>query len=904
MLELKDVVREYNTGGFVNHALDHVSIKFRDSEFVAILGPSGSGKTTMLNIIGGLDHFTSGDLLINGVSTKGYNDKDWDAYRNHSVGFVFQAYNLIGHQTILSNVELALTISGVSAADRKQRAIDALEKVGLKDHMNKKPNQLSGGQMQRVAIARALVNDPEIVLADEPTGALDTETGIQIMELLKEVSKDRLVVMVTHNPELAEEYATRIVSISDGKIKSDTNPVGDDEKSNESGVCTNKVGMSLGTAFKLSMNNLRTKKGRTILTAVAGSIGIVGIALILSLSTAVNDYMDTLQKDTLSSYPLMIQSQTVDLSSITSSGFTSNPNAGKTDRDGIYGSVSGLSGFNIIKNDLSSFKKYIDNPDSTIHQYIGENGVSYEYDMTFTVLSKDSNGEYIDSASSPGDGSTTSGTLTMMSSLIGRSNTDKSTIFAEIPPDRERTGVNATMIDGYDVVDGKWPTEYNEAVLFLDETNSITLAQAYCLGLVTQDEYDDYAGKADVDTGDFQIISDYSEVIGKEYYMIPTCEFYKSSGNGTFYKESLTSFNQEDYLDKSIPFKIVGVVKSKGKNGGSTFDTPVGFTSKMTDHIYDIESRSEVVKAQMDNTEKSVITGTKFNVTTNEDKIEAAKSYLKALPDSEKVSTYTLVMASSQGQQAASQSAAAQQQMMPGMSYEDMMVAALDNWVDNESDDDTLLKVYKDYIGNTTYEDTLVKLGTINKDRPTSINIYTDSFEAKDDLINAINEYNETVPENERITFTDYVSVIANSVTSMVTVISAVLIAFVSISLVVSSIMIGIITHISVMERTKEIGILRALGASKSNISQVFNAETIIIGLFSGGIGIGIGYLLDIPATAIIQKLVDDTTVSAILNPVHALILVGISVLVTFIGGLLPAGKAAKKDPVEALRSE
>ena len=317
MLELKDVVREYNTGGFVNHALDHVSIKFRDSEFVAILGPSGSGKTTMLNIIGGLDHFTSGDLLINGVSTKDYNDKDWDAYRNHSVGFVFQAYNLIGHQTILSNVELALTISGVSAADRKQRAIDALEKVGLKDHMNKKPNQLSGGQMQRVAIARALVNDPEIVLADEPTGALDTETGIQIMELLKEVSKDRLVVMVTHNPELAEEYATRIVSISDGKIKSDTNPVGDDEKSNESGVCTNKVGMSLGTAFKLSMNNLRTKKGRTILTAVAGSIGIVGIALILSLSTAVNDYMDTLQKDTLSSYPLMIQSQTVDLSSIT-----------------------------------------------------------------------------------------------------------------------------------------------------------------------------------------------------------------------------------------------------------------------------------------------------------------------------------------------------------------------------------------------------------------------------------------------------------------------------------------------------------------------------------------------------------------------------------------------------------
>ena len=353
MLELKDVVREYNTGGFVNHALDHVSIKLRDSEFVAILGPSGSGKTTMLNIIGGLDHFTSGDLLINGVSTKDYNDKDWDAYRNHSVGFVFQAYKLIG------------------------RAIDALEKVGLKDHMNKKPNQLSGGQMQRVAIARALVNDPEIVLADEPTGALDTETGIQIMELLKEVSKDRLVVMVTHNPELAEEYATRIVSISDGKIKSDTNPVGDDEKSNESGVCTNKVGMSLGTAFKLSMNNLRTKKGRTILTAVAGSIGIVGIALILSLSTAVNDYMDTLQKDTLSSYPLMIQSQTVDLSSITSSGFTSNPNAGKTDRDGIYGSVSGLSGFNIIKNDLSSFKKYIDDPDSNIHQYIGENGVSY-----------------------------------------------------------------------------------------------------------------------------------------------------------------------------------------------------------------------------------------------------------------------------------------------------------------------------------------------------------------------------------------------------------------------------------------------------------------------------------------------------------------------------------------------
>lgn len=903
MLELKDVVREYNTGGFVNHALDHVSIKFRDSEFVAVLGPSGSGKTTMLNIIGGLDHFTSGDLLINGVSTKDYKDKDWDAYRNHSVGFVFQSYNLIGHQTVLSNVELALTIAGVSPAERKRRAAEALEKVGLKEHINKKPNQLSGGQMQRVAIARALVNDPEIVLADEPTGALDTETGIQIMELLKEVSKDRLVVMVTHNPELAQDYATRIISITDGKIKSDSNPVELSEITENKSVRKNKVGMSLGTAFKLSLNNLKTKKGRTILTSVAGSIGIVGIALILSLSSGVNDYMDTLQKDTLSSYPLLIQSQTVDLSSITSSGFTSNPNAGKTEREGVYGSVSGLRGVNIIRNNLSAFKKYIDNPDSDIHKYIGENGVSYEYDMTFTVLSKDSKGEYIDSSSSPSDGSTTGGTLSMMSSLIGRSNTEKSTIFSEIPSNRDKTGVNATMTEGYSVVSGRWPTEYNEAVLFLDEANSITLSQAYSMGLITQDEYDDYADKADVNTSDFEIISDYSKVIGKEYYMIPTCEFYKSSGNGTFYKEELSSLNQKDYLDKSIPFKIVGIVKSKGRNGGSTFDTPIGFTSKMTDRIYDIESQSDVVKAQLESKDKSVITGTKFNVSTDEEKVEAAKSYLKALPDSKKVQTYTLIAANSK-QPVQPNAGMVPQTLTNGATYESMMAAALDNWVDTTSDEEALLSIYKDYIGNITYEDTLNKLGMIDKDNPSSINIYTDSFESKDKLINAINDYNKTVPENEKITFTDYVAVIANSVTSMVTVISAVLIAFVSISLVVSSIMIGIITHISVLERTKEIGILRALGASRSNIAQVFNAETIIIGLFSGGIGIGAGYLLDIPATAIIRSVVEEANVTVVLNPIHAIILVGISVLVTFIGGLIPAGRAAKKDPVEALRSE
>ena len=918
MLEIKDIVKEYHTAGFTQKALNGVSLTLRNNEFVAILGPSGSGKTTLLNIIGGLDHYDSGDLLINGTSTKLYKSRDWDTYRNHSIGFVFQSYNLIGHQTVLENVMLALTIGGIKGEEKKKRATDALEKVGLKDHINKRPNQLSGGQMQRVAIARAIVNDPDIVLADEPTGALDTETGIQIMDILKNIAKDKLVVMVTHNPELAEDYATRIVKLKDGNIIEDSDPVlkSDEQELIKSDKKSKKKSkMGFGTSFKLSLNNLRTKKGRMILTSIAGSIGIIGIALIESLSNGVSTYMDDIQKETLVSYPLMIQSKTFDLSALeTSSGgmsFVPDVDESKSTRSGIYSTVAGSNGINIIKNDLSSFKQYIDDPNSEIHKYIGENGVSYEYNAEFTVYSKDSDGEVVSASDNPENDSSMSGMSAvaygMASAMLGSDSDSSTDVFSEISMNSDESDVSNTVKDSYSVVAGTWPQEYNDVLLVLDSTSSISLKNAYKLGFITKDQYDEYTDNADSETSDYKIFDNYSDVIGKEFYMVPASEYYKENENGTFSYEEKNAINEESYLDKAIKLKVSGVIKVNDKDNVTKLTTPVVYTSKLTDEIIKVENNSAVVKAQLADKDTNVLTGTKFNLTTDEEKIAETDKYLRNLPTDQKAQAYMMISQNMSTNMSGSEQDQTQQiitMQQQGMSTENMMALALDAWLDNNPDSATMLKIYKQYIGTSTYDDNLDKFGYIDESKPVSINIYTDSFEQKENLVNAIKEYNDGVDENEKITYTDYVALISGSLKSMINVISTVLLAFVSISLLVSCIMIGIITHISVLERTKEIGILRALGASKKNISQVFNAETIIIGLISGGIGVGVGYLLDIPATMIMQAVIGESNVAAILNPIVAIVLVGISVAITFIGGLIPASKAAKKDPVEALRSE
>lgn len=703
MLQLKNIIKTYETGDFTQDALRGVSITFRENEFVSILGQSGSGKTTMLNIIGGLDRYTSGDLIINGGSTKEYKDGDWDYYRNNSIGFVFQSYNLIPHQTVLANVEMALTLAGVSRKERRERAIAVLKKVGLADHIHKKPNQMSGGQMQRVAIARALVNNPDILLADEPTGALDSETSIQIMELLKEIAKDKLVIMVTHNPELARKYSTRIVNLLDGRITSDSDPYDEKEEKREK-TRHKKISMSFLTALSLSFKNLQTKKGRTLLTAFAGSIGIIGIALILSLSTGMNDYIADVQKDTMSSYPITISDETIDVSGIMGmrgeivgetrsedKTETENPSEVYADYQEIETSEKITS--NIVENNLTEFKNYLDDPSSEIHQYLGENGIVYSYDVNFSVYSYDEEGNLIDSD-----------------------------------------------------------------------------AQA--------------------------------------------------------------------------------------------------------------EEASSMA--------------------------EDAKAYLSSLGISEKASFYQMLMYYSANNTETSEASAGQQTMTAGNMTmdESSMAAALDQWLVNDPDQELLVKVYDEYIAGSTYEENMDAFGKVSYEAPSSISIYTDSFENKDAIAACIESYNETADEDARITYTDYVAMLTSSVTTIIDGISYVLIAFVGISLIVSCIMIGIITHISVMERTKEIGILRALGASKRNISQVFNAETFIIGCCAGLLGIGVSILALIPINSLIERFSGITGMTAQLPLTSALLLIALSIVITILGGLLPAKKAAKKDPVIALRTE
>lgn len=816
MLQLKNIVKTYVTGEVKQDALKGVSIGFRENEFVSILGQSGSGKTTMLNIIGGLDRYDSGDLIINGVSTKKYKDSDWDYYRNNSIGFVFQSYNLIPHQSVLVNVELALTLAGVSKKERRQRAIEVLEKVGLKDHIHKKPNQMSGGQMQRVAIARALINNPDILLADETTGALDSETSVQIMELLKEIAKDKLVIMVTHNPELAERYSTRLVKLLDGQIVSDSNPYTPD-KTPAVPQKRKKISMSFSTALSLSFDNLRTKKGRTLLTSVAGSIGIIGIALILALSTGMSTYISDIQKDTMASYPLTISAQTIDISSvmgqrremIESRRDTDGENTESASLSAVYADYSDMEArekmaSSIVENNLTEFKKYLDDPDSEIQQYLGEHGVNYTYDVNFQVYSNNKDGVLVNSdadtdallldesemdsmagmesqsgvnsQSAVGSQSAVSSQAGMMSAVLGNTSSGAEN-FSELMAGTDNKTVSPVVTDNYDVLYGSWPENYDEVVLVLNENNGISAGTLYQLGLITAEEYESAAEKIEA---------------------------------------------EEEAENASI-------------------STAVVYTSKLTEYIIDHTDESAVVTAQEDTPEINVLTGLSFDVAND---------------------------------------------------------TAQTSPVIESSD------AAKAYNVKSTYEKNLEAFGKVSYDAPASISIYADSFENKEAIADCIADYNETAEEDAQITYTDYVALLTSSITTIINGISYVLIAFVAISLIVSCIMIGIITHISVMERTKEIGILRALGASKRNISQVFNAETFIIGCCAGVLGIGISSLLLFPINSLIEKISGISGITARIPAASAVILIVISIVITLLGGLIPAKKAAKKDPVIALRTE
>ncbi|MDU2121327.1 MAG: ABC transporter ATP-binding protein/permease [Clostridium celatum] len=926
MLQIQKIYKKYVTGDLEQTALDGVSLNLRDNEFVAILGPSGSGKTTLLNVIGGLDRYDSGDLIINGISTKKYKDRDWDSYRNHTIGFVFQSYNLIPHQTVLSNVELALTISGISKSERKKRATEALEKVGLGKQLHKKPNQMSGGQMQRVAIARALVNDPKILLADEPTGALDSETSIQVMDLLKEVAKDRLVVMVTHNPELAEQYANRIVRVKDGHIVDDSNPYELDTKNMAPPKHENmgKASMSLLTALSLSFNNLKTKKGRTLLTSFAGSIGIIGIALILSLSNGVNTYIDNIQKETMTSYPISIESETIDLSSIMSSD---GPTAGQVtdadhDLDAVYSNGSSLEMASTMtssftENNLTAFKKYLDNPDSEINKYVGENGIIYSYDTKFDVYTKDQDGTLVNTnGSTLTDNNNSTNTMLGMSNMSTMSNmpglpgmTSSSNNFSELLPGKDGESVSEAIKESYDLLYGNWPNAYDEIILTLDKNNEISSNTLYQLGILPSSEYKELMKK--IENGEeIKLESkswNYEDICNKEFYMIPESDTYISNGNGTFKSIKEDTTEMEKLINNAIKLKITGVVRPKEDAKGALISTTLGYTRALTNYIIQYTDDSEVIKVQKENPTINVLNGMEFSPSSDDEKISDAKKYLENLGVSDKANLFKTITYSMQtsGDGMSNLDNSSIQAGIPDISTmsETQLAAMLDEYL-KSPDNDTLLKIYDAYISTGTYDDNMTTFGVVSLDAPSSISIYTDSFENKESISNCIDDYNSTASEENKISYTDYIGILLSSVTTIINVISYVLIAFVAVSLIVSSIMIGIITFISVMERTKEIGILRAIGASKHNISQVFNAETFIIGLCSGLLGVGISLLLLIPINAIIHSVLDSNTVNASLPIPAAIILIILSMILTIIGGFVPSKKAAKKDPVTALRSE
>lgn len=829
MLELKNVTKVYKTSNLVQKALDKVSIKFRDNEFVSILGASGSGKTTMLNIIGGLDRYTSGDLIINGISTKKYKDKDWDTYRNHKVGFVFQSYNLISHQTALSNVELALTLSGVGKKERRKRAKDALIKVGLKDHIHKKPSEMSGGQMQRVAIARALVNNPDILLADEPTGALDSKTSVQIMDLLKEIAHDRLVIMVTHNPELADKYSTRIVKLKDGVITDDSNPYTKEEKHKDSKI-GNKTSMSFFTAMTLSLNNLMTKKARTFLTAFAGSIGIIGIALILSLSNGVSKYINEKEEEALSNYPLTIEKNSMDMTTMMMNMMKTK---NKHYDDDIIRSNNVLkdllSSFKVKVNNLKDFKSYLDN-NKRISKYT--NDIQYGYDLDINLYTKDVDGNNLKV-----NPTNIYEELGVISNFMQFS--DNNNVFQEL------FASDKMLLDNYDLVAGSLPHNYNEVVVMVDSNNEISDYTLYALGLKSKSELEDMVKKSEAGQDVKSKLEEYNydDLLGLSYKLVLNSDYYVLE-NSIWLDKSENADYIDNLLNDAETIKVVGIIKSH-ENTSLTTTGAIGYTKELTDYVIDKINSSEIVKAQKSNPDINIFTNKRFddnNITVDPSIYMLSEAEIK--------------------------------------SY-------IENIMNNKS----------------SYEDNLKKLGSIDKSNPDTINIYPKDFKSKDEIVNIIDNYNKGKKESDKITYTDTVGMMMKSVTSIVNIISYVLIAFVAISLVVSSIMIGIITYISVLERRKEIGILRAIGARKKDISRVFNAEAIIEGLAAGILGILITILLSIIGNIIVANVLDINNLMS-LPFVSAIILILISVALTFIAGLVPSRIASRKDPVIALREE
>ena len=855
MLEIKKVSKVYETAGFKQKALDNVSIKFRENEFVSILGQSGSGKTTLLNIVGGLDQYTKGDLIINGISTKKFKDRDWDTYRNHRVGFVFQSYNLIPHQTALQNVELALTLSGVSKEERRKRAKDALKKVGLEDHINKRPNQMSGGQMQRIAIARALVNNPDILLADEPTGALDSETSIQVMELLKEIAKDKLVIMVTHNPDLAEEYSTRIIKLLDGKVVNDSNPLSEKdekkekEKEEQEPEKSNKTHMSFFTALSLSLNNLMTKKGRTILTAFAGSIGIIGIALIMSLSNGVQEYIKRVEEDTLSSYPLTIQKTTIDTTSMMMTLMGENKDTSHYEDDKVYSNnimtdIISTMASEIKTNDLTEFKKYIESNKSGMKDYVSD--IQYIYNLNLNLYKSDFKDKIVQVNPSTVFDSLSLGTTTEipMTSMMG-----------EVNSWTELTGNKDLLHQQYDLVAGSWPKNYNEVVLVIDKDNQVSDYALYSLGLLDQDELKEIIKK--IMTGkeverNKQAVYDFDEIVGLKFKLVLNTDYYQKQGTIWVNRKDDETYMKE-VLSKAEDVEVVGIIRVNEESTVTTTGV-IGYTEELTKYTIEQINASEIAKEQLSNPEINVMTGRKFE--------EKATFDINSLTPEEQAYLATL-----------SQEELAQ-----------------------------LIATYTEN-ANATYEGNLLTLGISDIENPDIINIFPKDFESKEAIVDIINDFNKGKEEEEQIVYSDVVGIMMKSVTSIINTISYVLMAFVSISLIVSSIMISIITYISVLERTKEIGILRSIGASKKDISRVFNAETLLEGLVAGLLGIGVTLILNIPINIIIKHVTNISNVS-VLPVAGGIGLIIISVVLTVIAGLVPSRMASKKDPVEALRTE
>lgn len=850
MLELKKITKEYDVAGLKQLALNKINIKFRQNEFVSILGQSGSGKTTMLNIIGGLDKYTTGDLIINGISTKKYTDHDWDIYRNHRVGFVFQSYNLIPHQTALQNVELALTLSGIGKEERRKRAIAVLKKVGLEKQINKRPNQMSGGQMQRIAIARALVNDPDILLADEPTGALDSETSLQVMDLLKEIAKEKLVIMVTHNPELAINYSTRIVKLLDGKIIDDTNPFDGEEQIKEVKENKNKAktSMNFTTALSLSLNNLMTKKGRTLLTSFAGSIGIIGIALILSLSNGIQKYIEKTEQETLASYPLTIQKESIDMSTLlqtlTGHQETKEYNDDKIHSVNIMGDMFTTVTKEVKRNNLKDFKNYLEK-ESKIKNYTSS--IEYTYNVQMNVYKSDSN-------------KVVQVNPTTVLDAIGMSSSGISSAYS---PFMSSYDVFYEMLNNeelnkktYDVIEGRWPKKYNEVVLLVDKNNQISDYSLYSLGILDQDylkeQFNNMVSGKDVKFTENTY--EPNDLLNLTFKLVLNTDYYKKQ-NGLWLDMSNDDNYMKKVLENAEEIKVVGIIKPNDEavTGNNTAGM-IGYTHELMEHLINKTNEQEIVKEQLENPKINVFTKTEFTNNKEFDMNNLSAEQLKYLKNMSQVE---------------------------------------------------LAEFMKSYSENlsSTYEQNLTKLGIASIDDPDGINIYPKDFDSKEEITSIIDKYNEDKEEQDKIKYTDVVGIMMSSVSTIVNVISSVLIAFVAISLIVSSIMIAIITYISVIERTKEIGILRAMGASKKDISRVFNAETLIEGLCAGILGIIVTILINIPANIIIKKVVNISNLSK-LPVAGAIILIIISVLLTVLAGFIPAKIASKKDPVEALRTE